>query len=103
PQPATVEEDEEARSRGATKVKRDVKPAPVRAKTDAERRRGRLTVSNALDEREDRAKSLAAFRRRTERQKKQASGFTPSSEKIVREVVIPEAITIQELANRMAE
>ncbi|MGE0212131.1 MAG: translation initiation factor IF-2, partial [Parvibaculaceae bacterium] len=101
-QPATAEEDEEARSRGA-KAKRDVKPAPVRAKTDAERRRGRLTVSNALDEREDRAKSLAAFRRRTERQKKQASGFTPSSEKIVREVVIPEAITIQELANRMAE
>ena len=103
PQPATADEDEEARSR-TSKVKRDVKqPAPVRAKTDAERRRGRLTVSNALDEREDRSKSLAAFRRRTERQKKQASGFMPSSEKIVREVVIPEAITIQELANRMAE
>ncbi len=98
--PAAEEEDE---ARGRAKVKRDVKPAPVRAKTDAERRRGRLTVSNALDDRDDRAKSLAAFRRRTERQKKQASGFMPSKEKIVREVVIPEAITIQELANRMAE
>ncbi|MFW6077835.1 MAG: translation initiation factor IF-2, partial [Hyphomicrobiales bacterium] len=97
-----AEEDEAARGR---KVKRDVKqPAPTKAKPDAERRRGRLTVSNALAEEEERARSLAAFRRRTERQRKQASGQQPArQEKIFREVVIPEAITIQELANRMAE
>jgi translation initiation factor IF-2 len=97
-----AEEDEAARGR---RVKRDIKqPAPAKAKPDAERRRGRLTVSNALAEEEERARSLAAFRRRTERQRKQASGQQPArQEKIFREVVIPEAITIQELANRMAE
>jgi translation initiation factor IF-2 len=46
---------------------------------------------------------VAAFRRRTERLKKQAQGFQMPTEKVSREVVIPEAITIQELANRMAE
>jgi translation initiation factor IF-2 len=97
-----AEEDDAARGR---RVKRDIKqPAPAKAKPDAERRRGRLTVSNALAEEEERARSLAAFRRRTERQRKQASGQQPArQEKIFREVVIPEAITIQELANRMAE
>jgi translation initiation factor IF-2 len=97
-----AEEDEAARGR---RVKRDIKqPAPAKAKPDVERRRGRLTVSNALAEEEERARSLAAFRRRTERQRKQASGQQPArQEKIFREVVIPEAITIQELANRMAE
>jgi translation initiation factor IF-2 len=97
-----AEEDEAARGR---RVKRDLKqPAPAKAKPDAERRRGRLTVSNALAEEEERARSLAAFRRRTERQRKQASGQQAArQEKIFREVVIPEAITIQELANRMAE
>jgi translation initiation factor IF-2 len=99
----TADEEEAERKRGS--IKRDVKaPAPVKApKSEADRRRGKLTVSNALNEDEERARSLAAFRRRTERQKKQASGFQPSKEKIVRDVVIPEAITIQELANRMAE
>ncbi len=99
----SADEEEAERKRGG--VKRDVKaPAPAKApKSEADRRRGKLTVSNALNEDEERARSLAAFRRRTERQKKQASGFQPSKEKIVRDVVIPEAITIQELANRMAE
>ena len=84
-------------------VKRDVaKPAP-RPRSDGERRRGKLTIGNALNEGSERSRSLAAFRRRTARQKKQASGFTPTTEKISREVIVPEAITIQELANRMAE
>ena len=56
----------------------------------------------ALNEDDERARSVAAFRRRTERQKKQAQGFQMPQEKISREVVIPEVITIQELANRMA-
>ncbi len=85
-------------------IKREVKaPAPARTKTDADKRRGRLTVANALDESEERARSVAAFRRRTERLKKQAQGFQMPTEKMSREVIIPEAITIQELANRMAE
>jgi translation initiation factor IF-2 len=97
----TEAEDEEAR--GRTKVKREVKLAPTRAKPDAERRRGKLTIANALQDGEEKGRSLAAFRRRTERQKKQAQGFQMPTEKRSREVIIPEAITIQELANRMAE
>jgi translation initiation factor IF-2 len=101
--PTAVVEDEEA-ERSRSRIRREVKvPAPKVTKTEADRRRGKLTVSNALSEDEERARSLAAFRRRTERQRKQASGFQPSKEKIARDVIIPEAITIQELANRMAE
>ena len=87
-------------------VKRDVKaPVPARpTKTaDADKRRGRLSVVNALNEDDERNRSVAAFRRRTERLKKQVQGFQMPTEKATREVIIPEAITIQELANRMAE
>ena len=63
--------------------------------------RGRLTITNALDE-EQRQRSLASLKRRQERQKKQIAG-PQAQAKIQREVVIPEIITIQELANRMAE
>ncbi len=85
-------------------IKRDIKvPAPTRTKADMDKRRGKLTVANALSEEEERSRSVAAFRRRTERLKKQAQGFQMPTEKVAREVVIPEAITIQELANRMAE
>ena len=92
------------RPSGPGVIKREVKaPAPARTKADADKRRGRLTVANALDESEERARSVAAFRRRTERLKKQAHGFQMPTEKMSREVIIPEAITIQELANRMAE
>ena len=68
-----------------------------------DKRRGRLTVANALSDDEDRNRSIAAFKRRTERLKKQAQGFQMPTEKMTREIIIPEAITIQELANRMAE
>lgn len=88
---------------GAKRLVAAAPAAPARPKTEGDRRRGRLTVANALDEDGEKARSLAAFRRRTERQKKQAQGFQMPQEKISREVIIPEAITIQELANRMAE
>jgi translation initiation factor IF-2 len=104
--PAVVAEpdDEEAPAKGL-RIKREVRvPAPARTRADIEKRRGRLTVGNALNDDEgERARSVAAFRRRTERLKKQAQGFQKPTEKVSREVVIPEAITIQELANRMAE
>jgi translation initiation factor IF-2 len=78
------------------------KKSPVAPRRGEERRvRGRLTITNALDE-EQRQRSLASLKRRQERQKKQSSGPL-APQKIQREVVIPEVITIQELANRMAE
>lgn len=75
------------------------RPAP--AKSDRKRREGRLTINNALNE-EERMRSLASIRRRRERDRRQSMSNEPM-EKISRTVVIPDTITIQELANRMAE
>jgi translation initiation factor IF-2 len=92
------------RPAGGGAIKREVKvPAPTRTKADADKRRGKLTVANAMTDEEERSRSIAAFRRRTERMKNKAQGFQKPTEKKSREVIIPEAITIQELANRMAE
>lgn len=66
------------------------------------RERGTLTITNALDDNQ-RQRSLASLKRRQERQKKKVTSTAESQGKISREVVIPEAITIQELANRMTE
>ena len=78
------------------------KKSPVAPRRGEERRvRGRLTITNALDE-EQRQRSLASLKRRQERQKKQITG-PQAQAKIQREVIVPEVITIQELANRMAE
>ena len=66
-----------------------------------QKQRGRLTVTTALNADEVRERSIASFRRRTQRLKGHASNET--KEKLIREVIIPEAITIQELANRMSE
>jgi translation initiation factor IF-2 len=76
---------------------------PTRAKGDEDRRRsGKLTIANATDE-EGRQRSLAAMRRRQEREKRRVAGHSGEREKVVREVQVPDAITVQELANRMAE
>lgn len=69
---------------------------------DEGRVRGKLTIANAFDERQ-RERSLASLKRKREREKLKAMGVSAVREKITREVIIPEAITIQELANRMTE
>ena len=71
------------------------------SRTGAQKDRGRLTVSTATTEQEDRTRSVAAFRRRTQRMK--GFGSHETKEKLAREVILPETITIQELANRMSE
>ncbi len=81
-----------------------VRPAPAAkppARPTAEKRRGRLTLVTALSADEVRERSVASFRRRTQRLKGHSAD--EAKEKLVREVTIPETITIQELANRMAE
>ena len=78
-----------------------VVPTPRPARTGAERNRGRLTVTSATSGEEERTRSVAAFRRRTQRLR--GHGAQEQKEKIAREIVLPEAITIQELANRMSE
>jgi translation initiation factor IF-2 len=95
-----VKEEEEEGPR--TQEARHKKERAVKPRAGEERRvRGRLTITNALDE-EQRQRSLASLKRHRERQKKQTIG-PQAQQKIQRDVVIPEVITIQELANRMAE
>ncbi|HRW14990.1 translation initiation factor IF-2 [Amaricoccus sp.] len=69
---------------------------------DDRRRSGKLTIARATNE-EGRQRSLAATRRRQERDKRRMMGAGGEREKIVRDVQVPDAITVQELANRMAE
>jgi translation initiation factor IF-2 len=80
------------------------KPAPsTRARVDDKRRTGRLTISKLGDEEGGRQRSMAAMRRRQEREKRKMMGGPVEREKVVRDVRVPDAITVQELANRMAE
>ncbi len=91
------EEEKPKRSAGHAAPKQ-----PATRRTE-ERRRGKLTITKAFDDEGGRQRSLASMRRRVERERKKHMGVQDAPQKIVREVVIPEVITIQELANRMAE
>ena len=107
-QGASAADEEEAaaapaRARGKARGAAAAKPATKQRSTV--RRRGKLTISEALSEDGGgRVRSVAAFRRRVEKTKR-AQTVQPGqpAQKVVREVVIPEAITASELANRMAE
>jgi translation initiation factor IF-2 len=103
--PTVVEPDEAKRvirrpavSAPAGKV---MLPTARPARGSEQRNRGRLTVATATAADDERTRSVAAFRRRTQRLK--GHGQQESKEKIAREIVLPETITIQELANRMSE
>ncbi len=76
-------------------------PRPMPSRAGELKSRGRLTVATATMADEERMRSVASFRRRVQRLK--SFGGTEPKEKISREVVLPETITIQELANRMSE
>ena len=87
-----------------TERRTDEKPKQqLRTRLEPRRRAGRITVTEALADREDRVRSLTSIRRERERRKKLAAENAENQTKIVREVVVPEMITVQELANRMAE
>src|ERR1700680_4582454 len=79
--------------RPAAAPKTTAKPAP-------QKQRGRLTLVTALNADDVRESSIASFPRRTQRLKGHQSN--EPKEKLVREVIIPEAINIQELANRIS-
>ncbi|HEV2896907.1 MAG TPA: translation initiation factor IF-2 [Pseudaminobacter sp.] len=92
-----------ALARGAP-IKRIVTPEvarPAKTKGEEDRRRGKLTLSTATSDEDARARSLSSMRRRQEKFKR--SMHQEPREKVMREVVLPETITIQELANRMSE
>ena len=92
------DDDDRAKKKGGKIVRSTVaKPG-----TEEGRVRGKLTITNAFDERQ-RERSLASLKRKREREKLKAMGIPQARDKVVREVIIPEAITIQELSNRMTE
>ncbi len=95
-------EDESPAKRAA---RAEVKKPVVAVRRDEPRRRtGKLTITKVLNADEDeRVRSLASVRRHRERERLRALQSAQEQTKIVRDVVVPESITVQELANRMAE
>ncbi len=95
--------DEESEESFRDKLKKaQVKPG---TKTTEDRRRGRITVTQALNEdfERDRGPSLAAQRRAREKARLAAQPFQAPQQKTSKEITLPETITVQELAIRMAE
>ncbi len=81
------------------------KGAAKPSRNTGDRRGGRITVTQALnrDYERDRGPSLAAQKRAREKARLAAQPFQEPTQKAVRDVVVPETITVQELSNRMAE
>ena len=105
--PAALKKEEDQRSEiekagGRIKKKRSA-PPPTRSKGETKRRRGKLTIVSALAGNDERQRSLASVKRAREREKQRQRGGGGERDKVQREVVIPEAITVSELSNRMAE
>ena len=105
---ATVDDEEEVKPKRAVAgapVRRLVTPEVARpakpTKSEEDRRRGKLTLNSALSDEDARARSLSSMRRRQEKFKR--AMHNEPREKVMREVILPETITIQELAQRMSE
>jgi translation initiation factor IF-2 len=79
---------------------KEVKPSKVYTER---RRSGKLTINQALSDQGGRQRSIASLRRRQEKVKRRQITENIEREKVIREVQVPDAITVQELANRMAE
>jgi translation initiation factor IF-2 len=104
PQPGEVAEDDEVASRRRAAGRAAVKPAPTARRDEPKRRTGKLSVTQALsDEEGARMRSLAAVKRAREKEKRHMMASAQPQAKVVREVVLPETITVQDLASRMAE
>jgi translation initiation factor IF-2 len=104
--PATVEaEEKEQEGRAKRPAGAAARPAEKRSaarRVEPRRRAGKLTVAQALND-DERVRSLASVRRARERERRNMRSQPQEAIKIVRDVVVPETITVQELANRMAE
>lgn len=87
------------------RLKKAEAKAPPKPKATDDRRRSRITVTQAInnDFERDRGPSLAAQKRAREKARMALQNGPIENKKIVRDVVIPETITVQELSNRMAE
>ncbi len=104
PAVAEAEEEEEAPS----KVKRASVRAPAKPlaprRDEPRRRAGKMSINQALDENAgERVRSLAAVKRAREKEKRALQAQQQEPARVIRDVIIPESITVQELASRMAE
>ncbi|MBV9750064.1 MAG: translation initiation factor IF-2, partial [Acetobacteraceae bacterium] len=103
--PARPQEDDEAPRRRPGVVLPGRKPGvPAQKKVGDGRRAGRIDVLAAIEGEDEKSRSLASVRRQRERERRQAELEMLRSDqmRVVRDVVIPETITVQELAARMA-
>ncbi|MCU0944355.1 MAG: translation initiation factor IF-2 [Rubritepida sp.] len=112
--PRTSRGDEEDDRRGPPRrtgpvgpggARRPMAPPPKKTPLAGDRRReGRIDVAAAIEGEDERSRSMASVRRARERERRQAElqRLRSGAERVVRDVVIPESITVQELANRMA-
>ena len=92
------------RNNVAEPVRREEPARPSRNKgREDNRRSGKLTVNQASAGNDGRHRSMASMKRKQERARQKAMGGTVEREKIIRDVQVPDAIMVQELANRMAE
>jgi translation initiation factor IF-2 len=104
--PETVLKEQKSPQPAQKKKTREDVPSEKRNAKSREgfgRRSGKLTISQALEGEGGRQKSMAAMKRKQERARQKAMGQMQEREKVVRDVQIPEAIVVSELANRMAE
>jgi translation initiation factor IF-2 len=79
--------------------------AVSRTRGEPKRREGRLTIQAVAGDDEgavERMRSLASVRRAREREREKRKGGAQESSRTAREVVIPDVITVGDLANRMA-
>ncbi|MGE3334786.1 MAG: translation initiation factor IF-2 [Rhodospirillaceae bacterium] len=105
PRREAVEEEEEDEA-PRRKPKTGHKPPTVNKRTEPRRRSGKLSISTALegDDAVERSRSIASMRRAVDKERRKAQLKQPmNTDKVVREVVLPETITVQELSSRMAE
>ena len=100
------EDDDKASRRRAKPGKAEVKrPSPGKGAHEERRRRGKLTIAEAesFEELEEHRRSLASVKRQRDRERERQREHRAEGAKVIRDVVVPETITVSELANRMAE
>jgi translation initiation factor IF-2 len=105
--PKMLDEDEEEEASYRARMKKasaGVRAAPTKKETEDRRNPGKITIQTALNEDKlydrEKGRSMASMRRARE---KARLAMNEPQQKVLREVVLPEFITVQELANRMTE
>jgi len=102
------EEEDDARTvrrpGGLTPARRVPTPAVAKKSPGEGRRGGRIDVQAAIEGEDEKTRSLASVRRQRERERRQQEleALRADQVRVVRDVILPDAITVQELANRMA-